>query len=149
MERLESLSREELIQIILDQHRMIEQLRAEIEQMKRRGGAAPFSKGTRKTDPRTPGRKPGQGFFRFRGAPEAAEARTTIVPLEAGCCSHCGGELGEIREELLSTTDVPERPQPEVRLYALQVRNAAGAGAVCAAAIPISRRISMEPRRTA
>ena len=37
---------------------MIEELRAEIEQLKRRG-RAPFSKGIRKTDPKPPGRKPG------------------------------------------------------------------------------------------
>jgi hypothetical protein len=43
LERLETLDREALIQIILDQQRMIEELRAEIEQLKRRGSAAPFS----------------------------------------------------------------------------------------------------------
>src|SRR5580658_7491896 len=69
---MDSLSREQLIQVILDQHRMIEQLRAEVEQLKRRGGAAPFSKGTNKPNPKPPGRKPGQGFFRFRKAPEKA-----------------------------------------------------------------------------
>ena len=74
MKDLGSLDRDELIQIVLDQHRQIEQLRVEIEQLKRRGGAAPFSKGTRKADPKPPGRKPGQGYFRFREAPPLAEA---------------------------------------------------------------------------
>jgi hypothetical protein len=60
LEQLDSLSREQLMQIILDQHRMIEQLRAEIEQLKRRSGAAPFSKGTNKPNPKPPGRKPGR-----------------------------------------------------------------------------------------
>jgi hypothetical protein len=41
VERLDSLSPDELIRIILDQQRLIEQLRAEIEQLKRRGSAAP------------------------------------------------------------------------------------------------------------
>jgi hypothetical protein len=36
MRDLESLGREELLQIILDQHRLIEQLRAEIEQLRKR-----------------------------------------------------------------------------------------------------------------
>lgn len=58
MERLDSLSPDELIQIILDQQRLIEQLRAEIEQLKRRGSAAPFSKGTHKPNPKRAGRKP-------------------------------------------------------------------------------------------
>ena len=55
MERLDSLSPDELIQIILDQQRLIEQLRAEIEQLKRRGSAAPFSKGNHKPNPKRAG----------------------------------------------------------------------------------------------
>ena len=122
MERLETLEREVLIQIILDQQRMIEELRAEIEQLKRRGSAAPFSKGTRKSDPKPPGRKPGQGFFRFRGEPELpASAEAVHVPVE-GCCPDCGGGLGEARQEMVSTIDVPAEPCPEVRRYAVETR---------------------------
>jgi hypothetical protein len=73
MRDLESPGREELLQIILDQHRLIEQLRTEIEQLKKRGSAAPFSKGTRKANPKAPGRKPGQGYFRFRTAVEESK----------------------------------------------------------------------------
>ena len=72
LEPLESLSREELIEVILDQSRMIAQLRAEVEQLKKRGGAAPFSKGTHKKDPKRPGRKPGQGKLPVPGCSEAA-----------------------------------------------------------------------------
>jgi transposase len=123
LEHLDSLSREELIQVIVDQHRMIEQLRAEIEQLKRRGGAAPFSKGTRKPEPRPPGRKPGQGFFRFRTAPEqAAETEAVEVPVAARCCPGCGGALGKARREIVTTTDIPAKPQPEVRRYAVETR---------------------------
>lgn len=123
MDNLESLSRGELIQVILDQHRMIEQLRAEIEQLKRRGGAAPFSKGTRKPNPKPPGRKPGQGFFRFRGAPEqTVEAPAVSVPVTMPCCPDCGGGLGEAKQEVVSITDIPAQPQPEVRRYAVEVR---------------------------
>jgi transposase len=123
LDALDTLSREQLIQIILDKHRMIEQLRAEIEQLKRRSGAAPFSKGTRKTNPRPPGRKPGQGFFRFRGAPEeAGGAEAIVVPVAAPCCPDCGGELGELNREMVSITDVPAQPKPEVRRYAVEVR---------------------------
>ena len=49
MDSLESLNRDQSIQIILDQQRLIEQLRVEIEQLKRRSRPAPFSKGMRKT----------------------------------------------------------------------------------------------------
>ncbi len=123
MDDLDSLSREQLIQIILDQHRMIEQLRAEVEQLKRRGGAAPFSKGTRKPDPRPPGRKPGQGFFRFRSAPEAAAVATVDVPVALQCCPDCGGALGKAKREIVSTTDIPAQPLPEVRRYAVEIRD--------------------------
>jgi transposase len=129
LERLESLSRDELIQIIVDLHRMIEQLRVENEELKRRGSAAPFSRGTRKPDPKRPGRKPGQGFFRFRNAPaQQADRQAEEVPVAAGCCPDCGGALGEARQEMVSTTDIPARPQPEVRLYAVEIRPCAGCG---------------------
>lgn len=129
MERLESLSRDELIQIILDLHRMVEQQRAEIEQLKRRGSAAPFSKGTRKPDPKPPGRKPGQGFFRFRSVPERlADREAEDVPVAVACCPECGGAFGEARQEMVSTTDVPAQPQPEVRLYAVEIRQCKGCG---------------------
>jgi len=123
VEDLESLSRDELMQIILDQHRMIEQLRAEIEQLKRKSGAAPFSKGQRKQDPKPPGRKPGQGLFRFRSVPDQkAEVEAVDVPVTVRCCPDCGGALGEPTRELVTTTDIPAQPQPEIRRYTVQTR---------------------------
>lgn len=123
MRDLESLGREELIQVILDQHRLIEQLRSDIEQLKKRGSAAPFSKGTRKSDPKAPGRKPGQGYFRFRAAPELTEKEAPIaVPVTAARCPCCGGALGEAHREILSTTDIPATRVPEVHLYAVEAR---------------------------
>ena len=67
---LTELSREELIAVIGEQQRVIEQLREEIGRLKRSGhrSAAPFSKGKGKSNPKPPGRKPGQGYFRFRTA---------------------------------------------------------------------------------
>jgi transposase len=121
--QLEDLSREELIQIIVELRHVNQRLQAEIEELKRRGGAAPFSKGQRKTDPKPPGRKPGQGFFRFRGAPKAMKAGEAIaVPVAEPCCPACGGELGKARREMVSTTDIPAQPEPEVRCYAVEVR---------------------------
>ena len=123
MRDLESLGREELIQIILDQHRLIEQLRADVEQLKKRGSAAPFSKGTRKKNPKSPGRKPGQGYFRFRKEPEQAKKQeATAVPVGATGCPCCGGTLGEARQEIVSTTDIPAALTPEVRLYSVEAR---------------------------
>ena len=51
MRDLESLGREELIQVILDdQHRLIEQLRSDIEQLKKRGSATPSQNNGRGVD---------------------------------------------------------------------------------------------------
>ena len=127
MEPLESLNREELIRIILDQQQIIEQLRREIDELRRRGGAAPFSKGTRKAEPKTAGRKPGQGYFRFRSAPEA-DAKTVEVPVGVVCCPDCGGTLGEAKREIVTTTDIPAQPQPEVRRYAVHVSECGNCG---------------------
>src|ERR1035438_3208736 len=123
MRDLESLSREELIDVIIDQHRLIERLQVDMEQLKKRGSAAPFSKGRRKTNPKTPGRKPGQGYFRFRTAPEQAKKENaTSVPVTVAGCPCCGGELGEARQEIVSTTDIPAALVPEVRRYAVEAR---------------------------
>jgi transposase len=123
MRDLESLGREELLQVVLEQHRLIEQLRTEIEQLKKRGSAAPFSKGTRKSNPKAPGRKPGQGYFRFRTVPEQAKKeKATAVPVAVARCPCCGGELGEARQEIVSTTDIPAALVPEVHLYAVEAR---------------------------
>jgi hypothetical protein len=123
MRDLESLGREELIRIILDQHRLIEQLRADVEQLKKRSSAAPFSKGTHKSNPKAPGRKPGQGYFRFRKGPEQANKEgATTVPVGATGCPCGGGALSEARQEIVSTTDIPAALVPEVRLYAVAAR---------------------------
>ena len=128
MEQLESLSRDELIQVILDQHRMIQELRAEIEQLKRRGGAAPFSKGTHKPDPKAPGRKPGPGFFRFRGAPDASSSPEPVAVRVAGCCPDCGGNFEEARTEVVSIADIPMERRPEVRRYEVETRRCGKCG---------------------
>jgi transposase len=120
---LEELSREDLIQIIVELRRVNERLQAEIEELKRRGGAAPFSKGKLKQDPKPPGRKPGQGYFRFRAAPEPTTASEPVaVPVTETCCPDCGGKLGRAKREIVSTTDIPAQPQPEVHRYAVEVR---------------------------
>jgi ribosomal protein S15P/S13E len=124
LEQLEEFSREDLIQIIVELRRVNQRLQAEIEELKQRGGAAPFSKGKHQPDPKPPGRKPGQGFFRFRGAPKATETGEAIaVPVSEACCPECGGELGRAHREMVSTTDMPAQPEPEVRCYAVEVRH--------------------------
>lgn len=76
---LTALSRDDLVELVLQQQRQIAELmakvaalQAEVERLSREGPrqTAPFSKGTRVAVPKKPGRKPGKGFFRYRVAPE-------------------------------------------------------------------------------
>jgi transposase len=123
------LRREELIELIATQRRLIEdqqrqiaELREEIEQMRRQGKrqAAPFSKGKRVENPKPPGRKPGQGPFTRRAAP-LEEATETIIAPAPECCPHCGGDLEQESEEVATTTDIPSLPRPVVTAYRVPV----------------------------
>ena len=79
---LTSVSRGELMALVVRLQEQvgqstatIEELRKEIAGLKRAGKrqAAPFSKGTRTTNPKKPGRKPGMGSFSFRKPPSPDE----------------------------------------------------------------------------
>ena len=117
----------------------LERARAEIERLRRsldaavRAGkrqATPFSRGSRKKDPKRPGRKRGQGPFRRREAP----AQDTVVgppidvPVEETVCPDCGGALEDERVDEVSVTDVPVTPKPEAKVYAVEVRRCCGCG---------------------
>ena len=124
LDDLTQLSRDELIRIIREQQRQLERLQSELERLKRRASAAPFSKGTRKKKPRRAGRKAGQGHFRHREAPTTGmPAEATRVPVSETCCPFCGGPLGERDEELVTTTDIPPTPPPEVQAFLVEVRH--------------------------
>jgi transposase len=123
------LSREELIALICaqrgaieKQQAVIEQLRAEIEGLKRSGhrSAAPFSKGKGKSNPKPPGRKPGEGDFRFRAAPPQAPQEVILAEVPSRC-PDCGGKLERVAEEWATTTDVEVNPQPRVTGYHVPV----------------------------
>lgn len=119
---LDSLNREELIALILEQQQLIEQLQLEIEQLKRfqHRQASPFSKGKGKANPKPAGRKPGQGPFTRRAAPQEAPSQT--VNAEAPpVCPYCGGPLEQEGEETATTSDVPEKPQPVITRYLVPV----------------------------
>src|ERR1019366_2620345 len=69
----------------------IKDLEEELRASKRQ--AAPFSKGQRKANPKRPGRKAGQGDFRYRPAPaESIGGEIVEAAVPAGCPS-CGGVL--------------------------------------------------------
>ena len=129
---LPALSREELLALVVERQRQIaewrasnEALRAEIEQLKGGGKrqAAPFSRGTRVTDPKSPGRQPGSGTFRDREAPppEALTAPPVAVQVTPDGCPTCGGPLAEERVDFVYTTELPEMPRPQVTQYRVWV----------------------------
>ena len=97
MPDLDSLSRDDLIRLILELQRQIEDLRKQNEELRRKDkrSAAPFSKGERKKNPKRPGRKPGQGEFSRRPGPpaDASSSPPVDVPVEETRCPFCGGQL--------------------------------------------------------
>lgn len=129
---LAKLGRDELIALILKQAALLEKqtaaiasLQARVDELTRSGKrqAAPFSKGTRKRDPKKPGRKPGQGLFKRREtpAPEQLSEPPVEVPVELPACPGCGGELAFDHVEDASITDLPEVIKPRVRLFHVAV----------------------------
>lgn len=100
-------------------------LRAEVADLKRRQQrqAAPFSKGTRVRQPKRPGRRPGEGTFRYRlpPAPEAVTAPPVDVPVTASGCPQCGGSLELERVDLAYRTELPPQPRPQVTAYRVAV----------------------------
>ena len=126
------LSREELLALVTELQRQNaelraghEALRAEIDQLTRGGKrqAAPFAKGTRVADPKSPGRKPGAGPFHYREAPppEAITEPPVDVRVILEACPACGGPLAEERVDLAYTTELPDLPRPRVTQYRVWV----------------------------
>lgn len=122
MADLETVSRAELIEIVVELRRQVEELRRENEDLRRRqgGSAAPFSRGTHKANPKSPGRKPGEGPFLRREEPAGAIGETIAVPVEA-CCPYCRGALEPDGTELASVADIEEMPRPVVKRYEVEV----------------------------
>ena len=149
-----SLSREDLLRLVAEQQRLIDQLqsqvislsatiealRAENSQLRRsaKRQAAPFSKGARVSEPKRPGRKPGSGAFSFRQAPQPEEITEppVDVPVTLEACPECGGALAEervdpsakLRTGFAYITDIPEIPRPKVTQYRVWVCRCRGCG---------------------
>ena len=129
---LEGLSRDDLITLVLKLTTAVETLQAEVkalraenEALKRKGhrSAAPFSKETPKADPKSPGRKTGEGPFTFRRAPhpDTITEPPVDVPVHRTRCPSCGGSLVEERVDFASITDLPPVVKPMVRPYRVAV----------------------------
>jgi transposase len=138
-EPLQALSRDDLLALVAKLQRQVaeltashEALRTEIERLKRSGKrqAAPFSKGTRATAAKPPGRKPGAGPFHYRDAPppEAITEPPVDVTVTLEACPACGGPLEEKQIDCAYRTEHPERPRPQVTPYRVQVCRCMGCG---------------------
>src|ERR1035441_7790878 len=83
-----------------------EELRKEL---KAAGRGAKRGRRKPKADPQRPGRKAGQGPFTFRQAPADAGASSEPpieVPVTAGQCPCCGGELRYERTDEATVTEI-------------------------------------------
>lgn len=121
------LSPEQLLELVRQLVADNARLRAEIEELKRKNArsAAPFSKNKRKKNPKRPGRKAGQGSFHNRPAPSEEHYTTPLeeVPVEEMECPACGGELVGTDTEIVTNTELPPAPKPEVKAYRVHIRS--------------------------
>jgi transposase len=145
-EDISTLSREDLLALVAELHRQVvvlqeqvarlaadnQDLRLEVDRLTRQSKrqAAPFSRGTRVRQPQRPGRKPGDGTFSFRRAPEPEEITEppVNVPVTREACPRCGGELAEERVDLAYVTELPPWPRPRVTQYRVRICRCAGCG---------------------
>ena len=121
------LSREQVLELVRQLIAEIARLRAENEELKRKNArsAAPFSKNKSKKNPQQPGRKPGQGTFRNRTAPPAEDysGPPVDVPVNETTCFDCGGDLVDDGEEIVTNTELPPAPKPQIKAYRIKIRS--------------------------
>src|SRR5918992_6235490 len=138
-EGIESLSREELLALVLQLQRKLTELEASVQDLcaevdrltrESKHQAAPFSKGTRGRQPKRPGRQPGSGTFSCRQAPRPEEITEppVNVPVTLECCPRCGEKLAEERVDLAYITELPPMPRPQVTQYKVWVCRCTGCG---------------------
>ena len=141
-----SLNWEELLALVAQLQHRVSQLQRQLAQLAasnealpaenaelKRGAkrqAAPFSKGTRVSQPKRPGRQPGEGTFSFRQAPRPEEITEPPmnVPVTLEACPTCGGKLAEQRVDFAYVTDLPPLSQPKVTQYRVWVCQCTGCG---------------------
>jgi hypothetical protein len=105
------LTEQDLYEIIRKQAEQIEQLQKRIEQLERqqRKYAAPHSRGSRKADPKTAGRRAGEGVFTYKRPPAREQEDIVIDVPTPNTCMACGytGELIFTRHDRAWISDLP------------------------------------------
>jgi hypothetical protein len=121
---------------VADLQQKLAQALAEIERLRSGGGGnpAPFAREKRKPaeERKRPGRKPGQGLFSRRPAPDYSQCEVTqeIAGIAEVVCSRCGRDLGPTTYEETSTISLPPLPRPRVKRVLVAVRRCEGCGKV-------------------
>ncbi len=117
VDKLESLSKGELVDLVLREQELNQRLEQQLAELQRSGKrqAAPFGRDKPKSEPKQAGRKPGQGPFRYRPAPAPEEVTVTKTTLLAGC-PRCGSELSDIKPQEQHVIDIP-RIEPIITCY--------------------------------
>ena len=130
MPELPGLTREELYELIRQQHQLVEELRKQneelrkqVEELRRKSHrqATPFSKNQPKANPKPPGRKQGQGVFTNRPAPPERWTDVTVNATMPERCPDCGGQVDWQRTDTATTTDIAQRTEPLVTRYSVPV----------------------------
>ena len=123
---------DDLIALVIRQQEQVarltatnEELRKEVAALQRAGKrqAAPFSKGSRTSKPKRPGRKPGTGLFSYRKPPSPDDVTEPLVDVAVAgdACPGCGGRLEHEGVGVAYVTDIPPIPRPQVRGYRVQI----------------------------
>ena len=123
---------DDLIALVIRQQEQVarltatnEELRKEVAALQRAGKrqAAPFSKGSRTSKPKRPGRKPGTGLFSYRKPPSPDDVTEPLVDVAVAgdACPGCGGRLEHEGVHVAYVTDIPPIPRPQVRGYRVQI----------------------------
>jgi len=109
---IESLDRDELIELVKQVLRENQELRRQLEEARRaaKRQAAPFSKGSPKTSPKTPGRKAGADYGVKAHRPPLSEVDEHFEAPLPPRCPDCSGALEEIDTALQDQIDVPRKP---------------------------------------
>jgi transposase len=136
-EELSQLTREELIQINLDQQRAIEQLRAELEVLRKKLEQLQKPPTSSRNSSQPPaldrkGNRPGDKARKRHGPPQGHEKHERqfvehpdhVVEIQAEVCGHCQTALGNEAGQLIAVNQISELPPNhaevvEVRQYAV------------------------------